>query len=778
MPFALIRKILQPSQPKRVRTPTLLQMEAVECGAAALGIILSYYNRIVPLAELRRECNVSRDGTSAANILKAGRNYGLNGKGFKNAPGTKDYLKALKALRPPFIVFWNFNHFLVVEAIGKKRVYLNDPASGRRTVSLEEFDRSYTGVILVLEPGSNFEKGGKKTNVLSGLVSRLQYSWGTILFCLLAGLLLTAPRLALPAFSQVFVDEILVSERHEWLRPLIIGMALTTVLRVGLARLRLTYLRALLIKLSIATSAQFFWHILHLPVGFYAQRFAGEISSRMQLNDKVAGIVAGRLGATVIDAVMMVFYFLLMIQYDGLLTGIAVGFALINFVALQWLSRVRVDANMRFVQEYGKMTGVTVGSIQTIETLKASGLESDAFAKFAGYYAKALNMTQELGLQSQVLTILPALLSAVTTTAILVVGGLKVMDGDLSIGMLVAYQSLMGSFLEPVSSLLNFGSTLQDLEADLNRLDDVLQNPVDVEVERGRHDTDFEHGCTDKLISTHPGGVVGENEQSPITNNQSPIQNPKSKIQNPTIPFRLQGYVELRNVTFGFSRIDKPLIENFSLSLKPGQRVAIVGSTGSGKSTIVKMVTGLYQPWNGEIYFDGIPRMQLPRAVLANSLAMVEQDIFLFAGTVRENLTLWDTTVPQGDLVRACQDAAIHDLIVSLPGGYEAELIEGGMNLSGGQRQRLEIARALVRNPAVLVLDEATSSLDAQTELIIDRNLRRRGCACIVVAHRLSTIRDCDEIIVLEQGKVVQRGTHEQLWEEGGNYARLLRTEG
>jgi NHLM bacteriocin system ABC transporter peptidase/ATP-binding protein len=778
MPFALIRKILQPSQPKRVRTPTLLQMEAVECGAAALGIILSYYNRIVPLAELRRECNVSRDGTSAANILKAGRNYGLNGKGLKNAPGTKDYLKALKSLRPPFIVFWNFNHFLVVEAIGKKRVYLNDPASGRRTVSLEEFDRSYTGVILVLEPGSNFEKGGKKTNVLSGLVSRLQYSWGTILFCLLAGLLLTAPRLALPAFSQVFVDEILVSERHEWLRPLIIGMALTTVLRVGLARLRLTYLRALLIKLSIATSGQFFWHILHLPVGFYAQRFAGEISSRMQLNDKVAAIVSGRLGATVIDALMMVFYFLLMIQYDGLLTGIAVGFALINFVALQWLSRVRVDANMRLVQEYGKMTGVTVGSIQTIETLKASGLESDAFAKFAGYYAKALNMTQELGLQSQVLTILPALLSAVTTTAILVVGGLKVMDGDLSIGMLVAYQSLMGSFLEPVSSLLNFGSTLQDLEADLNRLDDVLQNPVDVEVERGRHDTDFEHGCTDKLISTHPGGVVGENEQSPITNDQSPIQNPKSKIQNPTIPFRLQGYVELRNVTFGFSRIDKPLIENFSLSLKPGQRVAIVGSTGSGKSTIVKMVTGLYQPWNGEIYFDGIPRMQLPRAVLANSLAMVEQDIFLFAGTVRENLTLWDTTVPQGDLVRACQDAAIHDLIVSLPGGYEAELIEGGMNLSGGQRQRLEIARALVRNPAVLVLDEATSSLDAQTELIIDRNLRRRGCACIVVAHRLSTIRDCDEIIVLEQGKVVQRGTHEQLWEEGGNYARLLRTEG
>ena len=785
MPVALIRKILQPSQPKRARTHTLLQMEAVECGAAALGIILSYYSRIVPLAELRRDCNVSRDGTSAANILKAARNYGLNGKGLKNAPGTKDYLKALKSLRPPFIVFWNFNHFLVVEGIGKKRVYLNDPASGRRTVSLEEFDRSYTGVILVLEPGQNFEKGGKKTNVLSALVSRLQHSWGTILFCLLAGLLLTAPRLAVPAFSQVFVDEILVSERYDWLRPLIIGMALTTVLRVGLARLRLTYLRALLIKLSIATSGQFLWHILHLPVGFYAQRFAGEISCRMQLNDKVAGIVSGRLGTTVIDAVMMVFYFLLMIQYDGLLTGIAVGFAAINFVALQWLSRVRVDANMRLVQEYGKLTGVTVGSIQTIETLKASGLESDVFAKFAGYYAKALNMTQELGLQSQVLTILPALLTAVTTTAILVVGGLKVMDGDLSIGMLVAYQSLIASFLEPVSSLVNFGSTLQDLEADLNRLDDVLQNPVDEEVERVAGDNRV------WLTSPPTPLLQGEGSKSPPFPSREALlgglglsytngigreeEFPHHQVR---IPFRLQGYVELRNVTFGFSRIDKPLIENFSLSLKPGQRVAIVGSTGSGKSTVVKLLTGLYQPSDGEIMYDGIPRMQIPRAVLANSLAMVEQDIFLFAGTVRDNITLWDATVPQADLVRACQDAAIHDLIVSLPGGYEAELIEGGMNLSGGQRQRLEIARALVRNPSVLVLDEATSSLDAQTELIIDRNLRRRGCACIVVAHRLSTIRDCDEIIVLERGKVVQRGTHEQLCEAGGSYVRLIRTEG
>jgi NHLM bacteriocin system ABC transporter peptidase/ATP-binding protein len=714
-------------------------MEVVECGAAALGIILGYYSRIVPLAELRRECGVSRDGSSAFYLVKAARNYGLTAKGFK-AP-----LEILKTIPSPYIIFWNFNHFVVVEGFGKKCVYLNDPATGRRTVSLEEFDRAYTGVILVMQPGPSFQKRGKKSNTLAALVSRLRYSWGTILFSLFAGFLLTVPRLAVSAFSQVFVDEILVSQRQDWIQPLVLGMVLTAVLRGILASLRLTYLRNLMLKLSVTMSGQFVWHILRLPVGFYAQRFAGEISSRLSLNDKVAGILSGTLGKTIIDTVMMVFYFLIMLQYDRLLTGIAFVFASINFFALQLMLRTRVDANLKLAQEYGKVNGVAIAGIQTIETLKASGLESDSFAKFAGYYAKALNAQQDLGLQSQVLTILPTLLSALMTASILTVGGLKVMDGTLSVGMLVAYQSLMAGFLGPIDSLINFGSLLQDLEADLNRLDDVLQNSVDPEVEKGPEECKGEGG---KTFSLH---------QSPITG--------------------LQGYVELQDITFGYSRVEKPLIENFSLSLKPGQRVAVVGTSGSGKSTIAKLICGLYQPWSGEILFDGTPRKQISRSVLTSALAMVEQDIFLFGGTVRENLTLWDSTVAPADLVKACQDAAIHDTILSLPGGYEAKLIEGGMNLSGGQRQRLEIARALVRNPAVLVLDEATSSLDAQTELIIDRNLRRRGCSCVVIAHRLSTIRDCDEIIVLEQGLVVGRGTHEQLWAQGGSYVRLLRSE-
>lgn len=725
------------SKTSRVLTPTILQMEATECGAAALGSILGYYGRSVPLAELRRECGVSRNGTNAFNVIKAARNYGLNAKGFKKS------FKNLKGLSPPYIVFWNFNHFVVVEGFGINRVYLNDPATGRRTVSRSEFSRAYTGIVLVMEPGSSFKQGGSTRNTAASLSSRLAASRGTLLFCILAGLLLTVPRLAVPAFSQVFVDEILISNRQDWLRPLIIGMLLTAIVRGMLARLRLTYLRGLMVKLSVAMSGQFLWHILRLPVGFYTQRYAGEISSRVSLNDRVADILSGRLATTVIDAVMMVFYLAIMLMYDWGLTAIALCFAAINFLALHLLSRTRIDANMKIAQEQGKVAGTAIASINMIETIKASGLESDSFSKFAGYYAKSLNAQQQLELQTQYLNLLPIFLNAIAVAAILVLGGLKVMSGALTIGMLVAFQSLMSSFLEPIDTLLNFGKTLQDLETDLNRLEDVLQNPLDSEIEREIKTRDL----------------------------------PAKANFRDSLSFRLKGYVELRNVTFAYSRLEDPLIENFSLTLKPGQRVAIVGATGSGKSTIVKLICGLYEPLEGEIYFDGLPRTQISRSVLAHSLAMVEQDIFLFAGTVRENLTLWDSTVPDIDLVKACQDAAIHDSIVSLPGGYDAELIEGGMNLSGGQRQRLEIARALVRNPAVLVLDEATSSLDAQTELIIDRNLRRRGCSCIVVAHRLSTVRDCDEIIVLERGKVVQRGTHEQLWQQQGKYAHLIRTE-
>ncbi len=709
---------------KRVKTPTVLQMEAVECGAAALGIILGYYRLIVPLPKLRQACGVSRDGSKASNVLKAARNYGMKAKGFKMQ------LEALKELSCPYIVFWNFNHFLVVEGFVGNRVYLNDPATGPRSVSLQEFDEAYTGVVLVIEPGEEFSPGGEKASIISALTTRLKSSQVAVIYSVIAGFLLVIPGLVIPVFTQVFVDEILVQGQQDWLMPLLIGMVVTALLRGLLKQVQLQSLRRLRLKLSVSMSSRFLWHILQLPTQFYAQRFAGEISNRVSINDQVAEVLSGRLATTLIDLVVVVLYALVMFLYDWRLTLIGIFFALLNVVTLQWVSRQRVDTNLRLAQESGKASGVAIAGLQSMETLKASALESDFFARWAGYYTKSINAQQNLGLTNQVLSLLPFLLNSLTTILILVVGGFRVMSGFLSIGMLVAFQSLMQSFLEPVNSLVDFGSTLQELEGDLNRLDDVLNNPIDEHLE---------------VTSEQPANLV-----------------------------KLQGYVELHDISFGYTQVEAPLLSDFSFSLQPGQRVALVGGSGSGKSTVAKLVSGLYQPWSGEILFDGTPRSQWQRSILSNSVAMVEQDILMFEGSVRDNLTLWDVTVPDHSLVQACRDAAIHEVIMALPGGYDGQLAEGATNLSGGQRQRLEIARALVNNPSILIMDEATSALDAETEKIIDQNLRLRGCSCIIVAHRLSTIRDCDEIIVLDRGQVVQRGTHDELKQEEGLYSLLI----
>ncbi|BAT55571.1 ABC transporter, transmembrane region [Nostoc sp. NIES-3756] len=716
---------------KRVKTPTLLQMEAVECGAAAVGIILSYYGQYVPLPELRRECGVSRNGSKASYMVKAAKNYGLQATGYRRD------LEELQKLPPPYIVFWNFNHFVVVEGFSGSQVYINDPTSGPRTISIQEFDQAYTGVVLVMSPGPDFVKGGNKPSIISSLWNRLQGSLGALVYAIIAGFFLTIIGLIIPVFSQIFVDDILIQERQHWLRPLLLAIAITTVVQGWLTLLRLRYLRRLKIKLAVTMSSRFLWHILRLPVSFYSQRFAGEISNRINLNDQVAQVLSGQLATTLIDAMMVIFYAIVMVQYDWLLTAIVVAFATINIFTLQKISRQRVDANQRLIQQYGKAAGASIAGLQNIETLKASGLESDFFGRWSGYYTKALNSQQELGVTNQTFLVLPKLLSGLSLMLLLVVGGFRVMDGHLSIGMLVAFQGLMQGFQQPINNLLNFGGTLQELEGNLIRLDDVLNNPIDPQLAKKE--------ITQDIASAVP---------------------------------KLQGYVELHNLTFGYSPTDPPVIENFHLSIKPGQRVALVGGSGSGKSTIAKLIAGVYQPWEGEIYFDGQARSEVNHELIINSVGMVEQDIQLFGGTVRDNLTLWDGTIPERNLIAACEDAAIADVILSLPGGYDATLAEGAANLSHGQRQRLEIARALVNNPSILILDEATSALDAETEKIIDENLRRRGCTCIIVAHRLSTIRDCDEIIVLQRGEVVQRGRHQELWHQEGVYSQLLRTEG
>ena len=727
------------------KTPTVLQMEAVECGAAALSMMLGHHGRYVPLAELRQSCGVSRDGVTAANILKAARNYGLIAKGFKKS------IEALKELPPPFIVFWNFNHFLVVDGFDTKHVYLNDPAIGPRKVTYSDFDEGYTGIALTLEPSEDFEKGGQKASALRGLKHRLSGSTAALTFCCVTGFLLVLPTLALPAFSRVFIDNVLLAKRLDWLPYVLLGMALTVVAQGLLTALQLRYLRALRVKLSVGMTSRFVWHVLRLPIGFYAQRYAGEISDRIALNDSVASVLSGRLTTTAISSVMIVFYAIAMLQYDIPLTLIVVSFAAINVIVLQWVSRSRTDANRRLIQEYGKASGVSIAGLQSIETLKASGLESDFFARWSGYYTKAINAQQALGLTNRLLGLLPSLLTTLTILALLIIGGWRVIHGSLSIGMLVAFQLLSQSFQGPVNNLVRFANTLQTLQGNLERLDDVLENSVDEVFETPSHT---------------PSNKPSDNIKSDNSDN----------IEQTS--FRLSGAIDIKNLSFSYSPLDEPLIEDFSLSIEPGQRVAFVGGSGSGKSTLAKVIAGLYQPRSGEIYFDGQLDSEISRAIITHSIAMVEQDILLFEGSIRDNLTLWDATIADSQLRQACQDAAIEETILAMPYGYDAMLLEGGQNLSGGQRQRLEIARSLVNNPSILVMDEATSALDSETEKVIDQNLRRRGCTCLIVAHRLSTIRDADEIIVLDRGKVVQRGTHNQLWSQEGHYARLIQSSG
>ena len=715
---------------RRVRTPTVLQMEAVECGAASLAIVLAYYGRIVALEELRAASGVSRDGSKASNLIKAAAKYGLEAHGYSKE--TDD----LKELDLPFVIFWNFNHFVVVEGFGKGKVYLNDPASGPRRVSDDEFDQSFTGVVLCFSPRPDFQKGGRKRSLLAALKSRLSGSEGALAYVVLAGLALVIPGLVLPTFSRIFVDGVLIARRTEWVVPLLAGMGLTMLVRAALIALQEKYLMRMQARLAIATASRFFWHILNLPIEFFTHRYGGEIGSRLPINDWVAHLLSGQLATTVLDLVMVVFFGVLLLLYDVPLTLMGISVAVLNIVALRLFARRRVDANRRLQQDDGKLMGTSMNGLQTIETLKSTGREADFFVRWSGYQSKVVNSQQTLASYDRQLNMVSGFLGGLNSIGLLALGAMKVMKGDWTVGMLVAFQTLMSSFLDPFQSLVNLGSTLQSVEGGMNRLDDVLRYPREAQLELSRSPGSAQHSAT-----------------------------------------KLQGHLELKNMSFGYSRLDPPLLENFSLTLKPGQRVALVGGSGSGKSTVAKLVSGLYEPWCGEIVIDGRPRTSYSRYVLANSIALVDQDIFLFEGTVRDNLTLWDDTVSETQIVAAARDACIHQEIAARPGGYDSTVTEGGSNFSGGQRQRLEIARALVTNPTLLLLDEATSALDPVTEAQIDDNLRRRGCACLIMAHRLSTIRDCDEIIVLKSGRVVQRGPHTVLIGVEGPYAQLIQAE-
>ncbi len=707
---------------RRVRTPTIIQMEAVECGAAALGIILGFFGKWVKLEELRISCGVSRDGSKASNVLRAARSYGLESKGFQIEADN------LRTFETPFVVFWNFHHFLVVEGFSRDKVHINDPGTGPRTISYQEFDNSYTGVALTFAPGSNFKSDGEQPSSWKSLLARLNGGGPALSLVMLASLLLVIPSLVVPAFNRIYIDRVLTDGFTEWIGPLILFMVGTAIAAMTLTSLQQQYLLRLETRMTLGSSSNFIRHVLRLPVSFFSQRQPADVSSRIQSNDTVAQLLSRDLATSVISAVLVIFYAGFMFTYDPVLTILSAVFMALNIVILRVVARTRVDATRRLHQDQGRLVGTTYNGLQMIETLKATGTENDFFARWSGFQTKVSNGQQKLGLSNQILEVVPVLLVSLLTVLVLWIGSDQVISGTLTVGALVAFQGLLSSFTRPVQQLTQIGQKLQDVSADLNRLNDVENYAIA----------------------------------------------PKFNIVPNVSQGKLAGSIDLGSISFGYSALAAPLIEDFSISISPGQRVALVGGSGSGKSTLAKLISGLNDPWNGEIMFDGRPIGDFGRNVLSASISVVDQEIFLFEGTVRENLTLWDDSISDEVLHQALHDACIFDDIMSKPGGLNHLIREAGRNLSGGQRQRLEIARALATDPRILILDEATSALDSATEQIIDDNLRRRGCTCVIVAHRLSTIRDADEIVVLEFGKVVERGRHEDMKDAGGAYSRLI----
>ncbi len=718
-----------PSKPLEhgtAKVPVVMQLEALECGAACLTMILAYYGKWIPLEQVRADCGVSRDGSKAKYIVMAARNYGLHAQGYRyDAESLASHGKF------PCIIHWNYNHFVVLCGFRKGKAVINDPGGGNYTVPMEAFEQSYTGICLEFAPGESFAASGSPKSVLPFVRKKLSGAGSA--FALVAATALVSALLGLimPGFSNVFADYLLTGKNPEWFMPFMYGLSAIAVIQILVTWIQAVYSLKVNGKIAIVANSEYMWHVLRLPVEFFTQRMAGDVAGRRSENETIAGSIISTFAPLIIQAFTMPFYLFVMLRYSAVLSLIGIASVVANMAVSKCVSEQRVNLSRVTSRDDGKLAGATVSGIEMVESIKSSGAENGFFAKWSGYQASANAGDVKSARMEAYMGIIPSVISVFTNALVLMGSVYLCMQGSWTVGMITAFSGFLSSFLSPALQLVTASQSLMELRTGMERIEDVMEYPVDPLCR------------TDRFSQTD--GLS-----------------------------KLSGRIELKHVTFGYSRLDKPLIEDFSMTLTPGKRVAFVGPSGSGKSTLAKLISGLYQPWSGEILFDGKPIEAIDRNVFTGSLSVVDQDIVLFADTIANNIKMWDSSIEDFEMILAARDASIHETIMQREGGYQYQLIEGGMNLSGGERQRLEIARVLAGDPTMIVMDEATSALDARTEAEVVKAIRDRGITCIVVAHRLSTIRDCDEIIVLDKGRVAERGTHEELYKKGGIYAQLV----